>query len=486
MSRGAAAAPPPPIPNSYWVVPGKLLAGEYPGALDPELARTRLGLFTSCGISSFVNLTAAEELPDYAVLLPSSAHHWRRTIRDHDVPGSAEDLRATLKLIEGELSAGRGVYVHCRAGIGRTGTVIGCLLVERGATGDEALERLNHVWQASARSQSWPYVPETTAQIEYVRRWQAPQSPHLDRGRGALVGLAVGDALAAATQDRAPGSFTPVEDIEGGGPFNLPRGAWSDDTAMALCLADSLIERQGFDAHDQLERYVRWQREGYLSATGQCAGITPATSRVLAASQWRKQAFPGSHDPAQLDPEPLVRVAPAVLSALSRPADAIQRAVDAARVTCQAPGVLQAARLLARMLFTALQGAPKQKVLTPPEIGAADTTRLAAPLQALAEGAYRRKSAARVRPQESVFSVLEAALWAFERTTNFRDGALLAVNLGGRADVVGAVYGQLAGAHYGLAGIPGHWRLGIAQLLRIEQFADKLTRLSGDTRTALR
>ena len=100
-----------------------------------------------------------------------------------------------------------------------------------------------------------------------------------------------------ATQFRTPGTFTPVGDLLGGGPFDLPRGGWSDDTAMALCLADSLLERDGFDARDQVERYRRWQREGYLSATGQCLGITASTARALAMAQWRRRLFSGSHDP---------------------------------------------------------------------------------------------------------------------------------------------------------------------------------------------
>ena len=78
---------------------------------------------------------------------------------------------------------------------------------------------------------------------------------------------------------------------------------------MALCLAESLLERNGFDARDQVERYRRWQQEGYLSATGQCVGITASTARAIAMARWRRQAFSGSHDPTQLDPEPLPNAA---------------------------------------------------------------------------------------------------------------------------------------------------------------------------------
>ena len=168
-------------------------------------------------------------------------------------------MREILDHVRAAVSAGKLVYLHCRAGIGRTNLVVGCLLAERGLSGPEALLELNRLWQQSARAVHWPAVPETAEQTEYVRNWSAAAAeadPLLEpaalaaarglreRFQGALLGLAVGDAVAAATQYRRPGRFTPVGDMLGGGPFDLPRGAWSDDTAMALCLAESLLERE--------------------------------------------------------------------------------------------------------------------------------------------------------------------------------------------------------------------------------------------------
>jgi hypothetical protein len=263
-----------------------------------------------------------------------------------------------LAELDAALSEGRRVYVHCRAGIGRTGTVIACHLVGGGLTGEAAVAELNSLWLGSDRSDTWPEVPETPEQIAYIHDWASThdvtQAPEVldaarslrDRFQGALIGLAAADALAAHTQFRKPGSFAPIGDLLGGGPFDLPRGAWTDDTAMALLLAESLVEC-GFDARDQVARFARWQREGYGSATGQCVGISANVARALAAAQYKGQPFAGSHDPQSLDKDPLSRLGPVVMYHFAQPAQAISRAVEAARVTAQAPLVLDCSRLLA-------------------------------------------------------------------------------------------------------------------------------------------
>ena len=99
---------------------------------------------------------------------------------------------------------------------------------------------------------------------------------------GALVGLAVGDSLGASIEGRPPGSFTPIEGMVGGGTWGLEAGQWTDDTSMALCLATSLVESGGFRAKDQMDRYLRWMRDGYLSSTGRCFDIggTVSAARI--------------------------------------------------------------------------------------------------------------------------------------------------------------------------------------------------------------
>ncbi len=227
---------------------------------------------------------------------------------------------------------------------------------------------------------------------------------------------------------------------------------------MALCLAESLLECGGFDARDQVARYSRWQQQGHLSATGQCVGITAGTARALALAQWRRQAFSGSHDPEALDPEPLSRVTPAVMYFFADAGQRSEQAAQAARTTCQAPAVLDACRSLARALHAALAGRP----------GRADSRR------ACASRSRPRPYPVRRRPAGAPRAALGAALEALTHTDNFRDAVLAAANLGGNSDVVAAVTGALAGAHYTASAIPALWRNSLMKQGLIEGFADRL------------
>lgn len=474
-----------PFANAWWVEQGRWLAGEYPGGATREETRARLAALAALGIDTFLDLTAPDEMPAYEPELARGTRHVRKPIPDHSLPLEPEHMAEIVAVIDDLLAGGRRLYLHCRAGIGRTGMVVGCHLAHHGKRGDAALDALNELWAASPRSRSWPSIPETAEQRDYVYRWPAPLDPTLDddamaatralreRFTGALLGLATGDALAAATQFRKPGSFPPVGDLLGGGPFDLPRGAWTDDTAMALCVAESFLDRGSFDPVDQVARFTRWQREGHLSATGQCVGITAGVTRALGAARWRRQRFPGSHDPAQLDPEVLSRIAPAVMFHFNDATAAVEVAADVARTTCQAPLALDACRVFATALHAALAGRDKPAILRAVrQLG--DSGTLRPEVADIAAGGYRRALATPARVRSNTLEVLALALDAFEAAANWRDGALACANRGGDSDVLTAAYGQLAGAHFGAPAIPPAWRNSLVARDTIVDFADRL------------
>jgi hypothetical protein len=161
----------PPLANSYWVVPGGLLAGEHPDGDSPTETRQRLNCLFEAGIDAFVDLTQVGERPEYQMLLPRHVQYLRSSIPDTEVPADLEQMRALQAHLNIALAAGWRVYVHCRAGIGRTGTVVGCFLAERGLEGPAALRQLNRLWRQSERSRSWRRVPQTLEQAEFIRHW---------------------------------------------------------------------------------------------------------------------------------------------------------------------------------------------------------------------------------------------------------------------------------------------------------------------------
>src|SRR5580698_1706015 len=162
----------PPLPNSYWVTPGRLLGGEYPGGESGDHTQQRLSALMAAGVNCFINLTRPGELPAYSSLLPEGVWYFHLPILDHGLPVDQDYMRQILAVVGSALDAGRCVYVHCRMGIGRTGTVLGCQLVEQGVSGEAAMGGLNRAWLGCDRSRRWPSIPETREQRQYVTSWQ--------------------------------------------------------------------------------------------------------------------------------------------------------------------------------------------------------------------------------------------------------------------------------------------------------------------------
>jgi len=291
----------------------------------------------------------------------------------------------------------------------------------------------------------------------------------LDRYRGCLLGLACGDAVGTAVEFSPRGSFPPVTDMHGGGPFALPAGAWTDDTSMALCLATSLVECCGHDARDQMRRYVAWWQDGTLSATGTCFDIGIAVSRALDRFRGTNDPNAGSTDPNTAGNGSLMRLAPVAMWFAPDLAQVRLMARASSQTTHAAPEALDCCELFAELLLRALHGAPRQALLTVPAPAGCS-----ARVREIAAGAYIDKPVGRITGSGYCVASLEAALWCFAQTDTFEDAVLEAANLGDDADTTAAIVGQIAGAHYGVDGIPVRWLEKLAMRAEIDELATAL------------
>jgi ADP-ribosyl-[dinitrogen reductase] hydrolase len=297
------------------------------------------------------------------------------------------------------------------------------------------------------------------------------------RYRGALLGLAVADAVGTTLEFRSPGTFEPISDMVGGGPFGLKPGQWTDDTSMALCLAASLVEQQGFDPIDQMERYVCWYRQGYMSSTGTCFDIGNTVRSALARFEQSGQPFAGSTNPYSAGNGSIMRLAPVPMLYAAEPQTAIKQSAESSRTTHGAPAAVDGCRYFGALLTGALRGVDKSVLLDTrysPVANYWTAHPLAAEIDDVAAGSFKRLNPPDIKGTGYVVKSLEAALWAFYHTDNFRDGCLMAANLGDDADTTAAVYGQLAGAWYGAAAIPPDWLAKVAHRELIEFLADRL------------
>jgi ADP-ribosyl-[dinitrogen reductase] hydrolase len=298
-----------------------------------------------------------------------------------------------------------------------------------------------------------------------------------DRWRGCLLGLAVGDALGTTLEFTDPGTFQPIDDIVGGGPFGLLAGEWTDDTSMALCLAESLVESNGFDGVDQLRRYIRWYRDGHLSSNGRCFDIGGTVRRALHRFERTGEAECGSSAADSAGNGSLMRLAPAPMFFASDYEAAIEMSGQSSRTTHASQACVDACRYFGGLIAGAVRGRTKDDLLSErfhPEHGAWAEGALHPAIDEVAAGSFGEKEPPDIQGSGHVVRAMEAALWAFVRSENFGEGCLLAVNLGDDADTTGAIYGQLAGAFYGASGIPAGWLDRLAHRELIVGYADRL------------
>jgi ADP-ribosyl-[dinitrogen reductase] hydrolase len=255
-----------------------------------------------------------------------------------------------------------------------------------------------------------------------------------DRAVGALVGLAVGDALGTAVEFKKRGTFPPVTDMRGGGVFGLNPGEWTDDTSMALALGEALLKDPALaDPATAMNRWVNWYEWGMYSHNDRCFDIGNQTATAL--SDWSMSRSLPEGDTESAGNGSIMRLAPAVIVNFNNTGlmlDVAQRQSD---LTHRNPQCRLIAAKLASLMATLIVGQGDGEI--PADIAA--------------------RAEPEVKSTGYVVDTFEAAIWAFAPRDGFRNILLRAVNLGDDADTVGAVTGQIAGAAYGLSGIPETW-----------------------------
>ena len=454
--------------------PGKVQSFGQTGAWHRDL---ELDLDAVAAWNAAVVLTLVEERELILLQVPRlgdavRARHidWvHLPIADRGVPDAAFE-RAWDEVGEGlraRLRAGFNVLVHCMGGLGRAGTIASRLLIELGWEPQAAVAEVRRVR---------PGAIETDGQMEAVYGYEVvqEQAPDLsdqavrDRAIGALVGLAVGDAVGTTLEFQARDSYPPLTDMVGGGPFALAAGQWTDDTSMALALADSLIAFDGFDERDLMTRFLSWYEDGAYSSTGRCFDVGVTTRQALGRFKSTGDPVAGSTDPMSAGNGSLMRLAPVAIRYWQDQAVLRDAVARQSRTTHAAPEAVDACVAFAGRLADAIAGKPRSEVLGTRIVD------LAPKIAEIEAGSWRGKQRDDVRSSGYVVHSLEAAMWCVARTASFKDAVLLAANLGDDADTVAAITGQLAGAFYGWSAVPRNWLGRLAMQGRIIGMADEL------------
>ena len=314
-----------------------------------------------------------------------------------------------------------------------------------------------------------------------------------DRCRGALIGLAVGDALGAAVEFKSPGSFAPVTGYRNGGPHRLEAGEWTDDTSMALALADS-IATVGWDLNDQADRYVQWWKTGKYSVNGRCFDIGITIRSALGNFVAKKNALAsGDRSESASGNGSIMRLAPVPIRyahLYATEGEELSRlAEESSLPTHASEQCVSACRYLATVLAALIQGGDRGEVLSPkwkPLQRLNDIKPLHPLIQEVAQGSFRQKQPPAIQGSGWVVKSLEASLWAFHNADTFEEAVLRAVNLGDDADTTGAICGQLAGAYWGESNIPVSLRTGLARMDMLETALAGIIGEQADTSASLR
>lgn len=296
-----------------------------------------------------------------------------------------------------------------------------------------------------------------------------------DGFRGALLGLACGDAVGATLEFQVRGSFTPITDMVGGGFAHLKAGEWTDDTAMAICLGNSLVAN-GFDLADQMNKYSDWVYKGYV-AKGAGRFIGKTTYDAISRYGRYKIVEGGDSNPRSAGNGSIMRLVPVVMHAYPTLHTAILNSGQSSKTTHGSIECIEACMLFGEILHKALAGGPKENILVD------FITPVKSPnILAIKNAEYLDNTEDEIDGSGYVVKSLEAALWCFHKTSNFRDAVLMAANLGNDADTTAAIVGQVAGAYYGAKEIPANWVEMLDQRDTIIALADSLYDISQKSR----
>jgi ADP-ribosyl-[dinitrogen reductase] hydrolase len=296
-----------------------------------------------------------------------------------------------------------------------------------------------------------------------------------DQQRGCLIGLAVGDALGAAVEFEPPGEFAEVTGYRAGGPHGLKPGEWTDDTSMALALADS-IANAGWDLDDQLRRYLTWLHGGKYSVNGECFDVGGTTMYALLRYEKDNDARTSGDTRSNASGNgSIMRLASVPIRYIELFPDKfdelLRLLVESSLTTHASEQCLSACAYMGVVLCGLMNRIDRAEVLSPQWPPLVELRRIRAlhpAIEEVASGSFRKKRPPEIEGSGYVVKSLEAALWAFHDAADFRQAVLRAVNLGDDADTTGAVCGQLAGAYWGESNIPAEWRDGLAKKDMIE------------------
>jgi ADP-ribosyl-[dinitrogen reductase] hydrolase len=293
----------------------------------------------------------------------------------------------------------------------------------------------------------------------------------LDKAKGLLMGLAVGDAVGTTLEFQARDS-SHIYDMVGGGPFNLNAGEWTDDTSMALCLAETYIEKNCCDMDFFREKLISWYKTGHNSSNGVCFDIGNTTRYALEQVIKHGPDWLGNNSPETAGNAALIRHAPVAIFRRKSFIDGWRDASIQSMSTHCAPESIDCCQYINVILHYLLNGFGKDEAFSPHKIP------FLVRVLIINAGEYKEKHRDQIRSSGYVIDTLEAALWAVWHTDNFKDAILLAANLADDADSVAATAGQLAGALYGLSGIPAEWVDKIVDKDRILSMAEELFHLA--------